>query len=510
MAILGFVAPYFASVIVGYVCLVLSFRVSWHPLRKYPGPLIAKLTDAYGGFFAVRGSLHVETYKNHLKYGPVVRPAPDRLVFNTAQAFQDIYQNERIQKSHLYQDARIDENNIFTTINKNQHRPKRRLISQLLSDQSTRDFEPTIIGAIDVFLRQLKAADSRPVNMTLNCRYFGLEVAGLLGFGYNLNLQTNETDRYLTRAISFGMHAYSIGVQYVPFAQLKIPAIMGLFPSSLRAKNLATLSKMITTRLAEPMDARHDLLSIFNSPSDTDIGNLRQGELWAEAKFFFIASGETVATTLTAAFFYLSRNPQCYKRLSAEIRSTFGSSAEIRVGTRLSACRYLRACIDETLRMSPPVPTTLWREAVPDAKSEPLIVDGHVIPPGTQIGVNVYSLHHNERYFPEPFRFVPDRWLDGDETKLTAYQAFAPFSTGTRGCLGKTMAYLEVSLVLATTLWYFDFEPAPHGNGSEKTLGVAYETGEFPMYDHFAADHNGPSLVFRPRGSYCEELRSET
>ncbi|KAI1300415.1 cytochrome P450 [Xylaria venustula] len=510
MAIIAFLAPYLASVIVGYVCLVISYRVSWHPLRKYPGPLIANLTDAYGGFFAVRGSLHVETYKNHLKYGPVVRLAPGRLVFNTVQAFQDIYQNERIQKSHLYQDAMIDENNIFTTTNKTQHRPKRRLISQLLSDQSTRDFEPTIIGAVDVFLMQLRAADGRPVNMTLNCRYFGLEVAGLLGFGYNLNLQTNETDRYLTRAISFGMQAYYTGVQYVPFAQLKIPAIMELFPNTLRAKHLATLSKMITTRLAEPIDARHDLLSVFNSPSDTDIGNLRQGELWAEAKFFFIAGGETVATTLTAAFFYLSRNQQCYKKLSAEIRSTFGSSAEIRVGSRLSGCRYLRACIDETLRMSPPVPTTLWREVVPGEQEEPLVIDGHVITPGTQIGVNLYSLHHNERYFPEPFRFLPDRWLGNEATKLATTQALAPFSTGTRGCPGKTMAYLEVSLVLARTLWYFDFEPAPQGKGSEKTWGVAYEAREFPMYDYFAADHDGPSLVFHPRGSYCEELGAET
>jgi cytochrome P450 len=217
-------------------------------------------------------------------------------------------------------------------------------------------------------------------------------------------------------------------------------------------------------------------------------------------------AGETVASTLAATFFYLSRNQQCYEKLATEIRSTFGSGAEICAGSRLSGCRYLRACIDEALRMSPPVPSTLWREAVPDGQSEPLVIDGHVIPPGTQVGVNIYSLHHNERYFPEPFKFLPDRWLDGKETMLATHDALAPFSIGSRGCAGKAMAYLETSLVLAKTLWYFDFETELHKKESEKASGFTYRAGEFPIYDLFAANHDGPRLAFRPRGSYCKEL----
>jgi hypothetical protein len=49
--------------------LSLSFRVLLHPLRKYPGPFIARLSEAYGGFYALRGTLHLQAYKNHLKYG---------------------------------------------------------------------------------------------------------------------------------------------------------------------------------------------------------------------------------------------------------------------------------------------------------------------------------------------------------------------------------------------------------------------------------------------------------
>lgn len=203
--------------------------------------------------------------------------------------------------------------------------------------------------------------------------------------------------------------------------------------------------------------------------------------------------------------------------MAAEIRSTFRSGAEIAGGGgRLSRCRYLRACIDESLRISPPVPSTLWREAAPDAvqsqQQQPLVIDGHVIPPGTQVGVNIYSLHHKEEYFPQPFRFLPERWMGGGETGLATSEALSPFSFGPRGCAGKAMAYLETSLVLAKTLWYFDFEeaaPPPRERGSGARSGFALDAGEFPIYDLFAASHDGPRLIFRPRGNYYEDLVSD-
>ncbi|KAH9892040.1 cytochrome P450 [Xylariomycetidae sp. FL2044] len=216
---------------------------------------------------------------------------------------------------------------------------------------------------------------------------------------------------------------------------------------------------MISSRLAEPPDARHDLFSAFKEQQSADLENLRQGELWAEAIFFFAAGRETIAYTLAATFFYLSRNPECYEKLVLEIRSAFGSAREIPI---------------------------LWREADPD-EERPLVVDGQVIPPGTQVVLSIYSLYHNEQYFPEPFKFQPERWLGGGKrTSAASRDALALFSLGYRGCAGKAMAYLEVSLAIAKTLC---------------ENGLVYEAGEFPIYDLFAASHDGPRLIFRPRGA---------
>jgi cytochrome P450 len=189
------------------------------------------------------------------------------------------------------------------------------------------------------------------------------------------------------------------------------------------------------------------------------------------------------------------------------VRTVFTSGEQIRSGEQLASCTYLRAVIDETLRISPPGPGTFWRQLpVGEDGGKPLIVDGHVVPAGTWVGVNTYALHHNPEYFPDPFVFQPERFLvkGVDERKLL-HEAFAPFSVGARSCIGKPMAYMEVSLVLAKTIWYFDFERPE--NEKLDTIGGGTKTGrngrkhvkEFQLYDHFSSSHNGPYLVFRDR-----------
>lgn len=216
---------------------------------------------------------------------------------------------------------------------------------------------------------------------------------------------------------------------------------------------------------------------------------------------------------MSAVLFYLSRYPDCYKKLAAEIRSAFSSSEDIKGGPKLSGCRYLRACIDEALRMSPPVSGTLWRQLAADADpSQPLLIDGHVVPPGTHFGVNFYSIHHDEHYFPDSYTYKPERWLEADEATLSRMnKAFAAFSIGPRGCAGKPMAYLEASLVVAKLLWYFDFGIAPGEDGKtgEGTPGASFgrhRPKEFQLWDIFSSTQQGPKLVFTPRGDHYKEL----
>ncbi|XXG99714.1 hypothetical protein Hte_006055 [Hypoxylon texense] len=374
---------------------------------------------------------------------------------------------------------------------------------------------------IEVCLRQIleHSRASVPVDMTEKSRYLGLDIVGQLAFGYDLRTLSDEQNRFITKAMAFGNYRGNVW-QHMPWlSKLYVDKIADKVFYEVREKYWRLLDKMIATRMAQDKHAQQDFYSFI---ADSVKGTNRGGDFWLEALFFLVAGGDTTATAICAAFFYLSRSPECYGKLASEIRSTFSSGREIKGGLQLAGCRYLRACVDEALRMSPPISTTLWREQDRnDNSNEPLVVDGQVIPRGTIVGVNLYALNHNEKYFPDPFVFQPERWIPADSTdtpesslsRKLMYEAFVPFSVGPRGCAGKAMAYLEVSLTVAKSLWYFDFKAAP-GKLGEIGGGNAGETNgrgrpsEYQLYDIFTSRHEGPHLVFSPRGNLCSELET--
>ena len=180
-------------------------------------------------------------------------------------------------------------------------------------------------------------------------------------------------------------------------------------------------------------------------------------------------------------------------------------------GKKLAGCSYLRACIDESLRLSPPVAGLLSREVLPGG----LQVGTHVFPAGTDIGTPHYALHHSPEIFPDPHAFEPQRWSPGaseDSVKgqeVRALQsAFCAFSTGPRGCVGKRMAYMELTTVLARLVWLYDMRPATSSlervagcsNADNKTSAeAALWQRDQETLDKFVSQVKGPWGQFRAR-----------
>ncbi|CAG8953233.1 hypothetical protein HYFRA_00003436 [Hymenoscyphus fraxineus] len=493
----------------------LSYTLLFHPLSKYPGPFVAKFSDGYSGYHAIRKRLHLATYHGHLKYGlflqylgrqlcsPVFRQAPNRLVFNTSTALRGI------NKASIYKHTQLNpQTNIFGTLDRERHQQKRKVYGKVLSERSLRIFEPAMISEIDVFLRQLLKNDNEAINMSPLCERLTTDIAGQLAFGQSLNTQVETKNRMFPRAM--------ISMNGLVNIFMSWPVVSKTWPllQKLNKKNglafVKAIQDIVQQRMAIPKDAKYDFYSIVAGDDGLSTNALKNSELWAEAVFFLPAGGTTLSAALSAMFFYLSRNPIVYSRLASEIRTTFSSEDEIKSGVQLSSCRYLRATIDETLRVAPPFVGTFWREPYPDY-DQPLVIDGKVIPRGTMVGVNPYCIMHNEEYFPKPFEFRPERWLgnteesDEEEKARAAMRAaFAPFALGETGCLGKAMAYLEMSLVVAKTLWSFDFDKAPGeagklGEGVPGRTDGRHRVDEYQLLDLAVADHDGPNLVFTPR-----------
>ena len=251
----------------------------------------------------------------------------------------------------------------------------------------------------------------------------------------------------------------------------------------------------------EPLrkDAMHYLLNSQDSKSGA---RPTEAELQADSLTLIAAGSDTVATVISAAFFYSLHNPNTLHKVVSEVRTTFTDPSEIRTGPELNSCVYLQACIDETLRRAPPSPSILPRHVLPGG----IVIDGEHIPSGTDVGVPAYVIHHDSKYYPEPWSFVPERWIPDKKTGVTqdsvnrAKRAFCPFSLGSRNCPGKTLANLEIKIALAHILFQYDVQEAADekiGGGRPDLEEGRHRPDEYQLEECFGVDRDGPVVQFK-------------
>jgi len=255
-------------------------------------------------------------------------------------------------------------------------------------------------------------------------------------------------------------------------------------------------------------EGRKDIFHYLFQAKDTITGGpgYTIPELYSEAVLLIIAGTDTSSVSLCANFFYITHNPRVYQRLTKEIRGTFASLDEIKSGPKLLSCRYLRACVDESLRMAPPVPAELPREVLPGG----LIIDGDYIPQGVTVGTSGWSLMHYDEAFGDPWVYRPERWIVDEATGVTpedftlAQSAFYPFSIGVGNCVGQKLAMTEMLLAIAKTFYRLDVKaPVPPddllGAGSEK-LGWGRRSKKFFVIDDaYIGAKDGPMVQFKRR-----------
>ncbi|EON68661.1 hypothetical protein W97_07919 [Coniosporium apollinis CBS 100218] len=394
----------------------------------------------------------------------------------------------------------------MSVIDKAQHSRKRKLISQGLGDAALRTAEPKIQARIDVFLKQLAEVDyaagqafKAPAsarswgpkkNMSDACNFLTFDVFSDLLLGKSFGMLTSTLNRFIIRGVASSSKRAGIFLQMPWLTNLYADLI--LFPDTAvwRSQFFQTVVDISTERLAIK-EGRQDIFQLIQDARDPETGaGMSMNELVSECTLLIVAGSDTSSTTLAAAFFYLAKNPHAHQRLADEICKTFRSLDDIQGGAELNGCAYLRASIDEALRLSPPVGGAPWREAQRGGAN----VDGHRVPAGYDAGVGTYAMHHSPQYYPRPFDYCPERWLgEGSwtpESVQKAKSAFHPFSLGPRGCPGKSLAYLEISLALERTLFLYDFRFANPDDAN---------ASEYVLTDHFTSAKDGPQLVFKKR-----------
>jgi cytochrome P450 len=202
------------------------------------------------------------------------------------------------------------------------------------------------------------------------------------------------------------------------------------------------MAEMIARRRANSED-RGDLLSMLLAARDTedDGSGMTDEQLRDEVVTIFLAGYETMANALTWTWYLLSQNPEVEARFHAEIDSALaGRRPTLEDIPRLN---YIERVLAESMRLFPPV-WAMGRQAAEDMEVGPFF-----IPKGTMLYVSQYLMQRDPRYFPDPLRFDPDRFLPEQSAGRPKFSYF-PFGAGGRQCIGESFAWMEGTLLLAT------------------------------------------------------------
>ncbi|MGA9772769.1 MAG: cytochrome P450 [Blastocatellia bacterium] len=203
-----------------------------------------------------------------------------------------------------------------------------------------------------------------------------------------------------------------------------------------------TIYRIIEERRATTED-RGDLLSMLMMAQDTegDGGGMSDEQLRDEVMTLFLAGHETTANALTWTWYLLSQNPDAEARLHREIDSTL--KGKLPTADTVERLTYTEMVFTEAMRLYPPV-WVMGRRAVSGYK-----VGKYYVPARAIILLSQYVMHHDERYYPEPEKFDPDRWTPEARATRPKY-AYFPFGGSPRMCVGEQFAWMEGILLIAT------------------------------------------------------------
>jgi cytochrome P450 len=155
----------------------------------------------------------------------------------------------------------------------------------------------------------------------------------------------------------------------------------------------------------------------------------------------YLAGHDTTSHALSWSFYLLSQNPGALAKLESELQRVLGG--RLPTFDDLPALPYTEQVFKEAMRLYPPA------MAIPRRATEDTSIGPYFVPAGSDAVIWVYRTHHDERFFPEPTRYSPERF-DEVNTEERPKHAYLPFGAGQRACIGQAFAMIEGRLILAT------------------------------------------------------------
>ncbi|KAK0638079.1 Cytochrome P450 monooxygenase gsfF [Lasiodiplodia hormozganensis] len=428
-------------VVFAVVCAYVIYQRFLHPLSRYPGPLLASLSNVWKAYHVYQGDLEYAILKLHQEHGKIVRIGPNHLDISDAAAVKNIYlTGKSFVKSSFYDAFTALRPNIFGTRDENIHAARKKALTPGFSLQSVTQMEPYIDSCLAKLLARLDAAAAtgEPIDLKAWISFFVIDVLGELAFSRSFDmLERGQTEalpplkEHVFLAMLTGQFPAIVPLvnKYLPY--IPIPALQATIKGRMKLRQLAI--DRITTRLAHPDPSRRDLLAklIASYESGDDAAGIDVVDIQTEAFGFIIAGSHTTAATITLLFWHLLHNPQTLAKLEDEVLAgaAGAAGAGLSIGggggggeggrgggggggagggaaggngcvpyaaTTATKAKYLSAAVTETLRINPVFTMPLMR-VVPSSGGGgdgAVVVAGARVPAGTD---GVYREEFGER-----------------------------------------------------------------------------------------------------------------
>ncbi|PPQ67620.1 hypothetical protein CVT26_006830 [Gymnopilus dilepis] len=483
------------------------------PLRNVPGPPLGH--PIYGQFLKIiNGEAGIPQREWVKQYGPVVRVVGpigiERVIFLKPEALHKVLVADWVEyprPAFVRKVLGVVTGNGLLTVTGNEHKQMRKAMNPAFSipnlmAQSDMYYGP-IGGLIDILRTEVDSEKDRNDGKVLLMYEWlskvTLDIICETAFGYQTDSLHNP-DNELAEAYH-KLTSLQTGPNMARFiAILSMPGAMKMFHSewvynyrhwfdkfevtrhlSVMLESMRRVRKVSATMLQDKLrdsavpisdsETKRDIMSILVRARKADLDSQAGGyamsdEAMMDQVLTFLGAGhETTASGLAWTLWLLAKDPKSQQKLREEVTALYAETS--RPGYRaLKDLQWLECVVQESLRLMPPVPMTFRKAGKTD------YIDGVLVPEGTLFYIPIRVVNTwKEVWGEDAEEFNPSRWLNLPPNYNPIFSSLS-FLAGPHGCIGKTMAIVEMKAILSALIANFEFEPAYPGQIAHPTAAI--------------------------------------
>ncbi|CAG8537123.1 25923_t:CDS:2 [Gigaspora margarita] len=453
---------YYLIVVVAFVSYVLYkcyiYPLYLSPLRKIPGPPVNN--NFILGHFASFLNQEVGDAHDYLakKYGRIARYHG---LFNKPHiSISDPKLVQKVLVNHCYDYPRFIPNRTMAKkffgggiliAEGESHKRQRKMMNPSFAFANVKEIVPTFVQAghklKDIWIKQIGNKKEERISVTAIIQKITLDVIGLVGFNYEFNSTTSDSELAKAYRTLFGLNPsplFAAFAHILPFIR-KLPInINNQFYDSIKIINNIS-EKLVVEQKNAPV-RRKDLLSLLVKENESlpVYEQLTHEELVSQVMILLAAGHETTSTALSWALYFLAKYPDIQDRLRKEVLDVFTDRNHFPTIDEIDQLKYLECIFKETLRID------------------------------TLLMIPIYAIHHDPSIWGDDAEnFNPSRWLDPEIKSKISNTHFLPFSAGPKNCLGFKMAHLELKSILSVIIRNFEFRLVEGFTFKKKLFGLS-------------------------------------